>query len=83
MKCQRPSVSWSKLLCLLHYNPICKMRKTVLSCWVVKLCCQPFPLRNCTLCLSLSLILSHAEIAEPTTASKVKSLSRGNSNLCL
>lgn len=49
MKCQRPGVSWNKLLCWLHYNPICKMRKTVFSCWGIKLCCEPFPLREHTL----------------------------------
>lgn len=82
MKCQRPGVSWNKLLCWLHYNPICKMRKTVFSCWGIKLCCEPFPLREHTLPLCG---LSHEEIAEPATAtaSKTNSLSRGKRDLCL
>lgn len=65
MKCQRPGVSWRRLLCLLHYNHICKMRETVLSCWVFKLC-SAIPSRKGA--LSLSVILSHAEITEHTTA---------------
>lgn len=55
MKCQRPGVSWRRLLYLLHYNPICKMRETVLSCWVFKLCSAiPSGKSECSVSVSLS-----------------------------